>query len=55
MIIERSAEDGCYVKPKPNIGEKTEWINMVPNVNMAWKKPAKEILEYVSCINVTGS
>jgi len=40
------AEDGCYIKPKPLNGEHTEWINMVPDVSMQWKKPAREILTY---------
>ncbi|KAG9043488.1 hypothetical protein FS837_009481 [Tulasnella sp. UAMH 9824] len=40
------AEDGCYIKAKPNKGEKTEFVSLVSNVSMQWKKPCVDLLAY---------
>lgn len=46
------AEDGCYIKAKPNKGEKTEFVSLVSNVSMQWKKPCVDLLAYVSRLHV---
>ncbi|KAG9012855.1 hypothetical protein FRB94_005001 [Tulasnella sp. JGI-2019a] len=41
------AEEGCFVKPAPRSpGDKTEWISLVADVDVAWKHPCVEILNY---------
>ncbi|KAF8636145.1 hypothetical protein AX17_003758 [Amanita inopinata Kibby_2008] len=41
------AENGCYIKPRPNgRTHNGEWINMVPNLDMTWKSACLEILNY---------
>ena len=42
-----SAENGCFIKPRPIRGKDQDWINMVANYNMTWKTPCLEILGYV--------
>ncbi|KAG8963789.1 hypothetical protein FRC03_002549 [Tulasnella sp. 419] len=41
------AEEGCFIKPRPEVlGQPTEWISMVPNLNLKWKQSCIEILNY---------
>ncbi|KAG8852596.1 hypothetical protein FRB96_008595 [Tulasnella sp. 330] len=41
------AEEGCFIKNKPSSSdEQPEWINLVPDVDPAWKQPCVEILNY---------
>ena len=53
------AENGCFIKTKEarkginghtNGGGKAKWINMVANLDFAWKGPCVEILHYVSLL-----
>ena len=52
------AENGCFIKTKEvrrranghmNGTSKANWINIVANLDFAWKGPCVEILNYVSC------
>jgi trehalose 6-phosphate synthase/phosphatase len=42
------AENGCFVRPRPDRGGSAPWINMVANFNLTWKNSCLEILQYVS-------
>ncbi|KAI0752115.1 glycosyltransferase family 20-domain-containing protein [Fomes fomentarius] len=40
------AENGCFIKPRPDRGGKSAWISMVANFNLTWKVACMEILQY---------
>lgn len=41
------AENGCFIKPRQSRSTPNpDWINMVPNLNMAWKSPCLTSLNY---------
>lgn len=42
-----SAENGCFIKPRPINGKEQPWVNTVANFNLSWKGPCIEILQYV--------
>ena len=46
-----SAESGCFIKTRPSRGPggstSGEWINMVTNFNLTWKRACLEMLNYV--------
>ncbi|KIL62946.1 glycosyltransferase family 20 protein [Amanita muscaria Koide BX008] len=39
------AENGCYVKARSS-GRTSEWINMIPNLDLSWKSACLEMLHY---------
>ena len=47
MLDFNSAENGCFIKPRPVAGRPQPWINAVVNYNLSWKAPCLEILQYV--------
>ena len=47
MLDFNSAENGCFIKPRPVAGRLQPWINAVVNYNLSWKAPCLEILQYV--------
>ncbi|EGO28773.1 glycosyltransferase family 20 protein [Serpula lacrymans var. lacrymans S7.9] len=40
------AENGCFIRTRPNRKEKASWINVVSNFNFTWKASCVEILNY---------
>lgn len=40
------AEEGCFIKPRSIQGEHTDWINLVSDVDVQWKEPCIELLNY---------
>ncbi|KAF8332454.1 glycosyltransferase family 20 protein [Amanita rubescens] len=41
------AENGCFIRPRPNARKNTgEWLNMVSNLDMSWKNACLEMLHY---------
>ncbi|KAH9856277.1 glycosyltransferase family 20-domain-containing protein [Lenzites betulinus] len=42
------AENGCFIKPRPDRGGKSAWISMVANFNLTWKASCLEMLQYFS-------
>ncbi|KAL1937908.1 hypothetical protein VTO73DRAFT_12658 [Trametes versicolor] len=40
------AENGCFIKPRPDRDGKSNWISMVANFNLTWKASCLEMLQY---------